>query len=104
MAFTTGWFLLQAARESYVQVTLSHALNGVHVSDVMTRDFPRIDGNVNVQEFVEHDLLHSPPADFLIVMEGGEMGGICSPAARDQEAPEARAIAAGDAARSRWRP
>src|SRR5262252_1718468 len=33
-----GWFLLQAARESYVQVGLAHVLKGVRVADVMTRD------------------------------------------------------------------
>ena len=36
-----GWFLLQAARESCVQVGLAHALKGVRVADVMTRDCPR---------------------------------------------------------------
>jgi Zn-dependent protease len=35
-----GWFLLQAARETYVQVGLAHALEGVRVADVMTRDCP----------------------------------------------------------------
>src|SRR6202790_4789719 len=48
-----GWFHLQAARESYVQVGLIHALKGVRVSDVMTRDCPTVDGWLNVQNFVE---------------------------------------------------
>jgi Zn-dependent protease len=39
-----GWFLLQAARESYVRVGLAHALEGVRVADVMTRDCPTVEG------------------------------------------------------------
>jgi Zn-dependent protease/CBS domain-containing protein len=73
-----GWFLLQAARESYGQVGLSHALQGVRVGDVMTKDFPKVEGTMNVQEFVEHELLHSGQR-FFIVMQGGEMAGLITP-------------------------
>ena len=58
MAFI-GWFLLQAARESYVQVGIAHALEGVRVGDLMTRDCPTVDGWMNVQNFVEHELLRT---------------------------------------------
>ncbi len=69
-----GWFLLQAARESYVQVGLAHALEGVHVSDVMTRDFPTVEGWTNLQTFVEHELLRGLRS--FAVTEKGEIAGL----------------------------
>ena len=65
-----GWFLLQAARESYVQVGLAHALEGVRVSDVMTRDCPTVDGWLNVQNFVEQNLLRTGQRCFIVVNKG----------------------------------
>ena len=73
-----GWFLLQAARESYVQVGLQHALDGVVVSDVMTRDCPVVDGWLNVQNFVEQELLRTAQRCF-VVMEKGEIVGLITP-------------------------
>jgi membrane-associated phospholipid phosphatase len=64
-----GWFLLQASRESFVRVGLAHALKGVRVADVMTRDCPTIDGWLNLQNFVEQELLRtrSPVAELWTV-------------------------------------
>lgn len=73
-----GWFLLQAARESYVQVGLAHALQGVRVADVMTRDCPTVDGWLNLQNFVEHELLRSGRRCFIVV-EKGEVAGLVTP-------------------------
>jgi len=73
-----GWFLLQAARESYVQVSLTHALEGVRVADVMTHEYPTADGRMNIQDFVEHELLRTGQR-FFIVLEGGEMAGVITP-------------------------
>ncbi len=73
-----GWFLLQAARESYVQVGLAHALEGVRVADVMTRDCPTVDGWLNLQNFVEQELLRSGRRCF-IVIDKGEMTGLVTP-------------------------
>jgi len=70
-----GWFLLQAARESYGQVGLAHALEGVKVSDVMTRDCPTVEGWMNVQDFVDHELLRTGRRCF-IVAEKGEITGL----------------------------
>jgi Zn-dependent protease/predicted transcriptional regulator len=70
-----GWFLLQAARESYVRVGLAHVLEGVKVADVMTRDCPTADGWLNVQNFVEQELLRTGRHCF-IVMEKGEAVGL----------------------------
>ena len=73
-----GWFLLQAARESYAQVGLAHALEGVRVADVMTRDCPTVDGSLNVQNFVEQELLRTGRRCFVVV-EKGEVTGLVTP-------------------------
>lgn len=73
-----GWFLLQAARESYVQVGLAHALNGVRVADVMTRDCPTVEGWMNVQNFVEHELLRTGRRCFMVV-DKGVVAGLVTP-------------------------
>lgn len=73
-----GWFLLQAARESYVQVGLAHALNGVRVADVMTRNCTTVDGWLNVQNFVEQELLRTGQRCFIVV-EKGEVKGLVTP-------------------------
>ena len=69
-----GWFLLQAARESYLQVGLAHALKGVRVSDVMTRDCPTVDGWLNVQGFVDQELLRTGRHCFMVVDKGAVTG------------------------------
>lgn len=73
-----GWFLLQAARESDMQVGVSDALRGVRVADVMTRDCPTVDAWLNVQNFVDEKLLHTGQRCF-IVMEKGELAGLITP-------------------------
>jgi predicted transcriptional regulator len=73
-----GWFLLQASRESHVQVDLSHALLGVRVADVMTRDCPTVEGWLNVQNFVEQELMRTGQRCF-IVMEKGDVAGLVTP-------------------------
>ena len=69
---------LQAARESYVQVGLAHALKGVRVADVMTRDCPTVDGWLNVQNFVEQELLRTGRRCFVVV-DNGEVTGLVTP-------------------------
>ena len=73
-----GWFLLQAARESYVQVGFAHALKGVRVADVMTKDCPTVDGWLNLQNFVDHELLRTGQRCFMVV-EKGEITGLVTP-------------------------
>ena len=69
-----GWFLLQASRESYVQVGLAHALKGVRVADVMTRDCRTVDGWLNVQNFVEQELLRTGQHCYMVVDKGAVTG------------------------------
>jgi len=73
-----GWFLMQAAGASYASVTLTAGLNGVRVSDVMSRDCIPVDGNMNVERFVEEHLLRSGRRCF-VIEQGGEMVGLVTP-------------------------
>ncbi len=73
-----GWFLLQAAGESYVQVGLKHALEGVTAGDIMTRDCPSLDGNLNIQHFVDEELLKTGKRCFLI-LQNREVAGLITP-------------------------
>jgi CBS domain-containing protein len=73
-----GWFLMQAAGSSYSSVTLTSSLKNVRVSDVMTDDCVAVDGNLNVQNFVEEHLLRSGRRCF-VVEQNGEMIGLVTP-------------------------
>lgn len=84
-----GWFLLQAASESYFQVGLKEALKDVTVADVMTRDCVTVDGNLNIQQFVDEWLLKRGNRCF-IVLDNDGLAGLITPA-------EVRAIE-----RTRW--
>lgn len=73
-----GWFLLQAAGASYATVTLTAGLKNIRVSDVMERDCTAVDGNLNVQNFVEDHLLRTGRRCF-IVEQNGQVAGIVTP-------------------------
>jgi Zn-dependent protease/predicted transcriptional regulator len=73
-----GWFLLQAAGESYLQVGLKRAIEGVSVGDVMTSDCPTVDGNLKLQHFVEEQLLPTGRRCF-VVLENGTVAGLVTP-------------------------
>jgi Zn-dependent protease/predicted transcriptional regulator len=73
-----GWFLMQAAGSSYSAVTLTATLKNVRVSDVMTHDCVAVDGNLNVQTFVEEHLLRTGRRCF-VVEQNGEIIGLVTP-------------------------
>ncbi len=73
-----GWFLLTAAQASYAQLELEEGLRGVRVSDLMTRDCALVDGNTNLQTFVEDYLLRTGQRCFLIA-EQGAITGLITP-------------------------
>jgi Zn-dependent protease/CBS domain-containing protein len=73
-----GWFLLQAATASYTTVALTSGLRNVRVSDVMTKECLAVDGNTNVQQFVEEYLLKSGRRCF-VVEQNGQILGLVTP-------------------------
>lgn len=73
-----GWFLMGAAKESYLEVGLKRLLADVRVGDIMARDCPTVDGHSTVQDFVDHQLLRTGRRCF-IVAENGRIAGIVTP-------------------------
>lgn len=73
-----GWFLLQAAGESVLEAGLTRVLQGVTVADVMTPDCPAVDGHLNVQNFVEGQLLRTGDRCFFVLDNTG-LAGLITP-------------------------
>lgn len=73
-----GWFLLEAARATYVQVEAEEALRGVRVGDIMANDCPIVDSRDNLQTFVDERLLRTGQRCF-VVQENGVILGILTP-------------------------
>jgi len=82
-----GWFLLQAATASASSVVLTAGLKGVRVSDVMTADCVKLDGNMNVQSFVEDYLLRSGRRCFMVEQNGQVTGLVTSHEIKELERP-----------------
>jgi Zn-dependent protease/predicted transcriptional regulator len=73
-----GWFLLQAAGESSLQTSLPGILRNATVAQVMTPDCPTVDGNLNVQNFVDEKLLRTADRCFM-VMDNTGLAGLVTP-------------------------
>jgi len=73
-----GWFLLDAARSSYLQLGLIAGLRGRRVADLMERDCPTVGGYLSVRDFVDEYLLHSTNRCFL-VQQGENVAGLVTP-------------------------
>lgn len=73
-----GWFLLQAAGASYLQVGLRRVFEGVRVTDVMARDCPTVDARLTIQDFVDHELLRTGRRCFVVLENDGVAGLITS--------------------------
>jgi Zn-dependent protease/CBS domain-containing protein len=74
MAFI-GWFLLDAARSSYVQVGLTSELRDQLVRDIMQRDCGTVESYISLRDFVDQYLLHSGSRCF-VVKQDDHVAGI----------------------------
>jgi Zn-dependent protease len=64
-----GWFLLEAAKETYVQVALRDTLAGVRADDVMAREIPTVARDLSVEEYI-HQVLRTGRRTHIVV--GGD--------------------------------
>ena len=70
-----GWFLLNAAQQSYQQVILRESLSGIKAGEMMTRDCPRVARGTTVATFIE-DFLFRTGRHCFLVMDDDLLQGI----------------------------
>ncbi len=70
-----GWFLLNAAQSSTLQLQFRSALKGVTAGDVMMQDCTRLSGNTTVADLVERYMLKTG-IRCTMVMEGDRFSGL----------------------------
>jgi Zn-dependent protease/predicted transcriptional regulator len=73
-----GWFLLNAAKATYAQEAIAQQLAGLLVSDVMNQDCPVVDSRINIETFVEDNLLRTGQRCFVVVENETPVGIITS--------------------------
>jgi len=76
-----GWFLLEAARESYAQVAIRSTLTGVHAQDIMSRDIPTVPSSMTLEEYM-HEVLRSGRRCHVVMSAGTPVGLVTLASAR----------------------
>jgi Zn-dependent protease len=65
-----GWFLENAARQSLSQASVGALLRGVSVAQAMTRECPRVRGDVSLDRVVQDEVLGAGRRCFFVVDDG----------------------------------
>jgi len=76
-----GWFLLEAAKESFTQVVVRNTLAGVRAMDIMTRDVASVARDVSLEEYVQ-EVLKTGRRCHIVTGAGTPVGLITLHAAR----------------------
>ena len=69
-----GWFLAEAAAASHANVEVSAALADTRVGDVMSRDCPLVEENMNLRTLAEDHILRTGRHCFVVVHNGRQSG------------------------------
>ncbi len=69
-----GWFLESAAASQDQMQVVKNLLGGHKVSEVMSRNFPRIPGNITLQELVDKNVLAQGLRYFVVANGEGDAG------------------------------
>ena len=70
-----GWFLMNAAQESVVQVSVRSTLSGLVAEDVMSRDCPIVSHRMALAELVQEHILRTGQRCFIVV-DGSRLEGL----------------------------
>jgi Zn-dependent protease/CBS domain-containing protein len=73
-----GWFLMQAAGASAMQMRASNVLRGVKAREMMSRDCATVNGEMSLRDFVHDYLLRTGRRCFVVVRDH-QMAGIVTP-------------------------
>jgi Zn-dependent protease/predicted transcriptional regulator len=76
-----GWFLLNAAQESYAQVAVQSVLAGVTAGDIMSKDVPTVGRDISLADYV-HEVLRTGRRCHIVTGAGTPVGLITLHAAR----------------------
>ena len=76
-----GWFLLEAAKESFAQVALKSTLTGVRAEDVMTPEIPTVQRNISLEDYV-HEVLRTGRRSHIVTGAGTPVGLVTLHSAR----------------------
>ena len=76
-----GWFLLNAAQESYAQVAVQSVLAGVTAGDIMSKDVPTVGRDISLSDYV-HEVLRTGRRCHIVTGAGTPVGLITLHAAR----------------------
>ena len=71
-----GWFLENAASESYRQVRWREALQGITVAQLMTSDIPVVSPDISIDQLVHEHVLSRGRHYFMVVDEGRLQGAL----------------------------
>ncbi len=68
-----GWFLLTAAQESYAQVAIRGALEGLRVGDIMSSEVPTVARDISLEDY-GHEVLRTGRRCHLVMSDGQLLG------------------------------
>jgi Zn-dependent protease len=70
-----GFFIINAARNTYQQLQMRENLKGITAQEVMIRELPRIPRNLNIMDLIDGVLLQSPQQSFFVT-DGENIVGV----------------------------
>ena len=77
-----GWFLLDAAKESFAQVALRSTLTGVRAEDIMTPEIPTVAREISLEDYI-HEVLRTGRRSHMVTGAGIPVGLVTLDSARD---------------------
>ncbi|MGA2508815.1 MAG: site-2 protease family protein [Candidatus Acidiferrales bacterium] len=76
-----GWFLLEAARESFAQVAIRDTLSDVRAEDIMAKDIPTVARDISIEEYI-HEVLKTGRRCHIVTGAGTPVGLVTLQSAR----------------------